>query len=133
MKKTFKIILLLIIAMAIPLSAHAILLMETWKLTLTTAGTAQTINSSSFPSIRYVPAYRVYNLSPISGTNNVYVGSSTVSSANAEPLSPSRGVALSNEQTTGQNEKMFDLQQIYFDADTNATEVIITVIYDDGN
>lgn len=133
MKKLFCYILVAIAAVLIPLSAHAILLSQTWKITLTTAGTAQSIFSASFSSIRYVPAFRVFNLSPISGTNNVYVGGSDVSDTNAEMLSPMRGVSYSNEQTTGRNEKMFDLQQIYFDADTDATEIIITVMYDDGN
>lgn len=112
--------------------ADAILIAKTWKLTLAAAGTPQAIEHPSDPDLRYVPAFRVFNLSPSTGTNMVYVGDSSVSGADAENIYPQAGISFSNEQTYGQNEKMFDLQQIYFDADAGGTEVIITVIYDDG-
>lgn len=131
--KRFLWLMVMVIALAIPLKAHAILVAQTWKITLATAGTAQTIFDSSFPNLRYVPAFRVFNLSTIPSANGIYVGGSDVSATNAEPIGPQKGIAFSNEQTVGQNEKMFDLQQVLFDADSNGTEIIVTVMYDDGN
>ena len=133
MNRLLKYFAALFFAMSIPVSAQAILVTQTWKITLTTAGTAQTIVDPTFTNLRYVPAFRVFNLSSSAGTNAIYVGHSDVSATNAEPIAPQRGVAYSNEQTTGQNEKMFDIQQILFDADTDATAIIVTVMYDDGN
>lgn len=133
MRRLFKFLLIMIILLVIPLSAHAILVTQTWKITLTTAGTAQNIFDPSFPNIRYVPAFRVFNLSSAVGTNNIYIGGSDVSALNAEPIYPQWGISFANEQTLGQNEKMFDLQQAYFDADSDGTEIIIMVMYDDGD
>lgn len=130
--KNFVKIFSAIFILIIPINAFAVLKIKSWTRTLISAGVPQTIyNAAEYPEIRYVPAFRIFNNNPAAGSNKVYPNDVTASSSNSEPVYPQLGISYSNEQTTGQVAKPFDLQQIFFDADADGAEVIITVIYDD--